>query len=84
MTSSYQALIGEEGEDAAGLACFITIIEMIYMAGVEVDGPFYQPHAENTCIKVDILLRIARESCNVVDAGDQLHDNIREMGILKI
>jgi len=73
MTSSYQSLIGEKGEDAAGLPRPITIIEVIYMAGIEVACPFYQAHAQDTGVEVDVLLRIAGNGCNVVDAGDQLH-----------
>jgi len=74
MTSSYQSLIREKGENATWLARLVTIVEVIYMVGVEVDRLFYQAHAEDACVEVDVLLRIAGEGCNVVDACDQLHD----------
>jgi len=73
MTSFCQSLIGEEGEDATGLARLVAVIEVIYMVGVEVDCLFYQPHAEDACVEVDVLLCIAGEGCDVVYAGDQFH-----------
>lgn len=78
MTSSCQSLIGEEGEDAAWLTRLVAIIEVIHVVGVEIDRLFYQAHAEDTCVEVDVLLRIAGEGCNVVYAGDQLHIYVRK------
>ena len=58
---------GKEGENRAGPSQFISIVEMVGIWIVEVDGELHQPQAQQTGVEIDILLRIAGDGCDMMN-----------------
>ena len=44
----------------------VTIIQMVNIGGVEIDGLFHEAQAEDSRVEIHVLLRIAREGCDVM------------------
>ncbi len=72
----------EEGEDGAGRAGLIAIIEVIGAGIVEIDGLLHQPQAEGLGVELDIAARIAGNRGDVVDAM-VVHDSALRCGRLE-
>ena len=64
---------GEEGHDRAGAAHFVAVIQVVAARIVKVDGALDQALAKQTVVEVDIGLRAAGDSCNVVNTANWLH-----------
>ena len=62
-------LPGEEGQDRAGLAGLVAVIEVIGAWIVEVDGLLDQPQAERPGVEIEVPARGARDAGDVMDAG---------------
>src|ERR1700704_3299335 len=60
---------GEKSQNAARRSGLVAEIEMIGCRIVEVHGALDEPHAEDTGIEIEISLRIARDTGNVMNAG---------------
>lgn len=72
VSTADEALVGEEGEDTAGIAVLVAVVEVVYFGGVEIDSLFDETHAEDACIEIDIVLSVAADGGNVMDAGNEL------------
>src|SRR5690606_7389913 len=62
------SLVRKEGHGRARLAGFVAKIKMVDIRGVEVDGDFDQPQAEDAGVEIDCGLGIAGESRDMVNA----------------
>ena len=58
---------GEEGEERAGPAQLIPVVEVIGGGIVEVDGQFDQPKSQHTGVEVEISLRVSSDRGDVMD-----------------
>jgi hypothetical protein len=68
-----RARIGEERDQAAGTSLCIAIVEMVCGGVVEVDGLLHQPQAEDPRIEVHVLLRVASDGADVMNAVYRVH-----------
>ena len=59
----------EEGQDGAGTARRVAVVEMISGGIVEVDGLLDQPHAERVGVKSEISPRRTRDAGDVMNAA---------------
>ena len=64
---------GEEGHDRAGTADFVAVIQVVAARIVEVDRALDQALAQQAVVEVDIGLRTAGDSRNVVNTANWLH-----------
>src|SRR5262249_50548173 len=69
IASGRDMLPREEGEDGAGLALLVAVIEVIGAGIVEVDGLLHQAQAERAGVEVDIARGVARYGRDVMNAG---------------
>lgn len=67
MTAADQAFVRKEGKDTTGAARFITIIEMVYLRRVKVNGLFNEVHSQDARVEIDVLLGVAGEGGDMVD-----------------
>ena len=51
----------------------VGIKEMICARVVLIDAPFHEPHAEDTRVKIQILLRGSGDRCDVMKPADGVH-----------
>src|SRR5450759_4922928 len=59
----------KKSKDAAGTSRFIAEVEMIGGRIVEVHGALDEPQPEDAGVEIEISLRIARDTGNVMNAG---------------
>ena len=57
---------GEESDDAARVAGFISKIEVIGARIVKIHGEFHEPQAQDATVEIQVALRIARYCGDVV------------------
>ena len=60
------ALPGEERHERAGAASLVAVVEVVRAGVVEVDGLLDESQPEAADVEVDVLLRVARDSGDVV------------------
>src|SRR5213078_4658452 len=61
-------LPGEEGEDRAGMAGLVAIIEVVGAGIVEIDRLLDEPQAQRAGVKIEISQSVTGNGGNVVDA----------------
>ena len=61
---------GKEREDGTGPPDFISIVEVIDIGGIEIDGLLHQAQTEKAAIEVEVLLGVARQGGDVMDSQD--------------
>src|SRR5262245_37008613 len=64
---------GEEGQVGAGMAFSIRVEQVIGARVVLVDALLHEPHSENACVEIEILLCGSSNRRDVVQACDAVH-----------
>src|SRR5208282_2101834 len=64
-----RALPGEKGENRAGMARRIAVIEVIGAGVVEIDGLLHQAQAKRSGEEIEVAARRARNAGHMMDAG---------------
>src|SRR5262249_37494068 len=70
LTAAPGAGPGGEGQDGAGSANLIAKVEVVGLGVVEVDGAFDQAETEDAGVEVQVVLRVAGDGGDVVNAQD--------------
>src|SRR5258708_1937694 len=60
---------GKEGQDSAGFAPLVAVVEVIGARIVKIDGPFHEAQAERARVEIDVPGWISRDGGDVMDAG---------------
>src|SRR4028119_389780 len=63
--------VREEGEDGAGRARAVAVVEVVGAGVVEVDRALHQPQAERAGVEIQVALRVGGDGRDVVDAADR-------------
>src|SRR6202035_3891210 len=70
---------GEEGEEGPRAPRLVAVVEVVAAGVVEVDRLLDQAQPEDAGVEVDVLLRVASDGGDMVDAGD-LHGGPNKAG----
>src|SRR5947209_15685713 len=64
---------GKKREVGAGMTVGVGVEKMISAGIVLVHTPLHQSHAENTCVKIQVLLRRSGDGGDVMEPVDRVH-----------
>src|SRR6478735_12503181 len=76
MSAIYETFIRKKSKNASRTTGLVAVIKMIHVRSIKIHRFFYQPQAQNSCVKIKVLLCTARNCCNVVYAGNQFFHRI--------